>query len=80
MFKLEKNGCYQGYAYTLTTQKASLRPGYGFISRIEIEGVQQEATLATKANAYEAHQEGLRYLKQLVETYPVVKTGNQLAS
>lgn len=73
MFKLENTGQYQGYHYKLLTQKASRKPGYGFVSMIEIGGVKQDAPLKTKANAYEAHQDGLRYLKQFIDAAPVPK-------
>ena len=73
MFKLESTGQYQGYHYKLLTQKASMKPGYGFVSMIEIGGILQDSSLKTKASAYEAHQDGLRYLKQLIHTFPTSK-------
>ncbi len=77
MFKLVNEGQYQGYTYRIVTQKASQKPGYGFIAEVEIGGVVQETPFATKANAYEAHQEGMSYFRQLVDTYPVLRVVNQ---
>ena len=77
MFKLVNEGQYQGYTYQIVTQKASPKPGYGFIATIAIGGVIQETPLETKANAYEAHQEGMSYFRQLVDTYPVLRVANQ---